>query len=434
MKNTDNFLKEIDLHISQTKDASEEIDSIRNNGLNLFKEKGLPTLKNEEWKYTDVRKFLDHSFKFKKEAVSQEQLSDIIPEYLKSLEAYYIVLVNGKPDFEISNLPDVKGIHILSLKKALADKNPVLKERFNTLSDEKEESFSALNSAFLEDGLFVHIEKNVRLEKPLFVVEYGKSKESNSFFTSRNFIYAEESAEASLIWLYKASEEGKEIFCNELNEVFISDNADIKIDRLQVNQDKFRLVSSNFFALGRDSRMHTFSYNLGGTFSRNNFDVKLNGENGYAALSGVFLSDNNALIDNHILISHMVPNCISDQLFKGILKDKAQGVFNGKIYVERDAQKTAAYQNNKNLLLSEGAGIYTKPQLEIYADDVKCSHGATTGQIDENALFYLRTRGMNKNEARTILTLAFAKEAIEKVNNQALVEVLGELAEKKLNN
>lgn len=405
----------------------DHFEKYRNEGIQAFEKLGIPTLKHEEWKYTDAKKFLNDSFAFGQNTGEKiSSINEALPEKYRNIDAYHIVIENGIFREDISTVPGQQGIHVSALKKA-SESEPtaaVLKEKFNTLNNSGEAAFSALNSAFMADGLFVHVEKNVKVDKPIFVIILGNSPSSNAVFHPRNLISLEQSAQADFIWIYEATPASKTVFINELTEVFIAPNASYQADRLNSGNEQLKVVSSGFYSQGRDSRMHVFNYNKGGNFARNNFKINIEGENAFAGLSGLFFADETAHIDNHVLIKHHVSNCMSDQLFKGVLKDSGQGVFSGRIYVEKDAQKTEAYQSNNNLILSDKASVYTKPQLEIYADDVKCSHGATTGQIDQNALFYLRTRGLDPVNATAMLTLAFAGEAIQKANCSALVELL----------
>ncbi|MBE0641111.1 MAG: Fe-S cluster assembly protein SufD, partial [Bacteroidales bacterium] len=328
----------------------------------------------------------------------------------------------------LSTMPD--GTIIGSLSDAMQQYPGIFEAHYGKYADIDHDGLNALNTAFAQDGLFIYVPEGVSVEKPVQIINLIDLKE-NFFVQPRNLIVLEKGASLKLIHC-DHSLRHKESLINNLSEFYVGEGANLDHYKIQNKDNSSTLVTTTFFHQEKDSRMSTNTIVLHGGVVRNNTSVKLAGQQAEANILGLYLVDREQHVDTHVFVDHAVPHCMSNEMFKGILDDQASGVFNGHILVRRDAQKTLAYQNNRNLLLTDKARIHTKPHLEIYADDVKCSHGATVGQLDPEAMFYLRTRGIGEHAARMLLMYAFAAEVIGKISIQALRERIDELVAKRL--
>jgi Fe-S cluster assembly protein SufD len=313
---------------------------------------------------------------------------------------------------------------------AFSSLGPDAREKIASVAGLQSDAFIALNTAFAGNGFHLKIEKDTVIPMPLHIL-YITSASSQAIVNPRNLIELEENSEVTLIEQQVVTGPGK-IFTNFLSEKFVSQNARLYSYTFQDEGNNGFSVNTSQVQVERHARYDQTTVTFSGQLVRNNHHVILTGENSEAHLNGLFLARGTSLIDNHTLMDHQVPHCESNELYKGIVNDKSTGVFNGKIFVRKDAQKTNAYQSSKNILLSDDATINTKPQLEIYADDVKCSHGTSTGRIDEDALFYLNARGIGKENARKLLLGAFAREVINKIHVDALREKIEALFEREI--
>jgi Fe-S cluster assembly protein SufD len=289
-----------------------------------------------------------------------------------------------------------------------------------------------LNTSFLADGAFLHIAKGVRADKPVHFLFLNDASASPILVAPRNLFVTEAGAHVEVIESFHSIGGGSSSFTNAVTEVVTAADSVLDLSKVQLEDSDSYHVGYTAACQHKHSEFHINTITLDGAIVRNNLNILLAGEQCTAYLYGLYLLDGNQLVDNHSLVDHAVPNCQSNELYKGVVDGKAQGVFNGKIFVRKDAQKTNAYQSNKNILLSDEASMNTKPQLEIFADDVKCSHGTTTGQLDEEALFYLRSRGIGEDHARAFLNIAFAGDVIQKIAYEPLRNKLMELMEDKL--
>lgn len=294
---------------------------------------------------------------------------------------------------------------------------------FNTLN--KADKTYLQNTANFQEGIVIRIPKNKVLDTPI-IIRHG----ANKVQFARLLVIVEENASATIQEFYT---EELDNYTNSVQEIFIHDNAQLTHHKVQTLPDTSKLIDHTFVHQRANSRYQVDTFSLSGAFIRNNLEVTYLASYATCHLNGLFLPmQTNQVIDNHVQVNHLTPDCESNQLYKGILDEKSIGVFNGKVYVKKDAQKTNAFQSNKNILLSDEPNIYTKPELEIYADDVKCSHGATTGQLDDAALFYLKARGIPHRKAVALLTRAYAEEVIEKLRDEGLKERIQQLVEDKL--
>jgi Fe-S cluster assembly protein SufD len=406
--------------------VSKELHNIRRNAFDHFEEKGLPTRTNEEYKYTDLSKVY---LKFK----------DILPGEgggkapgatgIEGLEGNILVTVNGKYMPDLSNIRD-EHLTVMPLSDSLKD-NEAAREHYGSYATSDKDPLLALNTAFVHNGLFIHVPKNVQLNFPV-IIHHHTDATVKSLSYSRNLVVVESGAEATVIEKFESEGEA-EFLSNLVTEIRVNTNASLEWFKIQADGAQSYVIDQLYAYQERDSKLSATTLTLDGNTIRNNVYIAIDGENCESHLYGLYAIDGTTHVDNHTAVDHLKPHCFSNELYKGILDDKAGGVFNGKVYVRQDAQKTNAFQSNKNILLSDTATVNTKPQLEIWADDVSCSHGCTTGQLDEEALFYLRTRGLSEKTARSLLLYAFALEAIEHIGIEPLRTYAEKLISDKLN-
>lgn len=391
-------------------------DEALTNALLYLENKGIPTNKHEDYKYCNIDSIFKKEFKNLKQ--SFKDISSI--DDLKLNDTYTLVVVNGNYSEELSDKVVLKGLHINSFKNLNENGKALIASQANVEKD----AFISLNTAFSGNGFHLMVEKNTQLQIPVHII-YISSSEGESLVNPRNIMEIGENAEATIIEHQIKLMDGK-IFTNFLSEKIVKENARLISYTIQDEGDKGYSVNTNQVKLERKANYNNTTIILSGQLIRNNHNVVIAGEHAEANLNGLFMIGNSQLADNHTLMDHQVPNCESHELYKGIINDKSTGVFNGKIFVRKDAQKTNAYQSSKNILLSDDATINTKPELEIYADDVKCSHGTSTGKIDESAMFYLNARGISNETAKVMLLHAFAGEVIDKIIPESLKALVQE--------
>jgi Fe-S cluster assembly protein SufD len=406
---------------------------LRNEAMEAFRKTGFPTTRHEEWKYTSLKDILSETLAFRPAQPSSKLTrKDVEPFMMGCPDSLIFIFENGTYRQDISDhalLPE--GITVANLNSSL--EKPVVKEHLNRIADFNGESFVALNAAFAEDGLFIGIDKKVRFSKPIHIIYINTTEEAQNVTSVRNLVIAEEGSEARVMESYHSLNDNCRGVTNSVTEVLVKQQANIELVKVQLESRQRNQISFTQAIQERDSIFDTVTVTLGNALVRNNLHIRLNGTNCTSHLYGLYILDGKQLVDNHTLVDHAMPHCFSNELYKGIMDGHSSGVFNGKVFVRKDAQKTNAYQSNKNILLSDNAQINTKPQLEIYADDVKCTHGATTGQLDEDALFYLRARGIGERKAKALLNIAFASDVLNHIRNEEVRHHLQNLAENKLN-
>jgi Fe-S cluster assembly protein SufD len=373
-----------------------------------------PTLRTEDWKYTRVSGITKKSYSLK----HPEKTVDIQAHLFNGIDLYKAVFVNGFFVRELSSLPEAEKIIISDINSAKAD-SPELLEKYFAKYASEDKIFTALNTAYHTGGAFVYLSDNATLDKPLHLIYLNDSE--NIISQNRNLFVAGKNSRAQIIMTYSSSSEG-EAFTNNVTEIFVNENAQLEVDKIQWENKNTSHISTEQVYQLKDSRFTINTITLNGGLVRNNLNIEVDAENCETNLNGLYLLNGNQVVDNHTLVDHKKPHCNSNELYKGVMTDKSTGVFNGKVFVRQDAQKTNAFQSNKNILLSDDATINTKPELEIYADDVKCSHGSTTGQMDDEAIFYLQARGISKESAMKLLMNAFASDVLEKIKIDALRE------------
>jgi Fe-S cluster assembly protein SufD len=408
------------------------LNSQRNKAFQDFVMQGIPTRKNENYKYTNLQpKFLPE-FKFihQKEEVKAD-LNEVFRCDVPQLDTHLTLLINGWYYQENKQTGKLPGGVILGSLEDIANSNPGLIEKYYAkIADTEEDPLVALNTAFAKDGYFLYIPKNVTVEKPLQLISLLQSNR-DTFATQRNLIVVEPGASLQLL-LCNHTLDLNTYLSNSVTEIFVGENAHLDYYTLQNEHNKATSLNSVFVQQERDSNVTTHTSSLHGGLIRNNLKFILNGENAETHMFGMSFLDRKQHVDNFTQVIHAKPNCQSNQLYKNVLDDQSSGAFAGRIHVMRDAQKTNAFQRNNNLLLTDNATMQTKPQLIIDADDVKCSHGATVGQIDEEALFYLRARGIEESKARLMMMNAFAHEVVQEIKIEVLRERIDDLVDKRL--
>lgn len=414
------------------KNSADHINSFRGDAMKQFIELGIPDRKNESYKYTNLEPWFNANYKsyFVPETADFKAAEDFSCE-VTDLDSHDLVLLNGfapKYNGSLSDLPD--GVWVGSLAEA-AEKYPeIVRRHYGRYARNGKDGLIPLNTALASDGIFVYIEKGVSLSKPIQIINLVHS-DGDMLVQHRNLIVVEDNAELPMIVCDHALSPQK-FLTNAVTEVYVGENSHFNILRVQNEHNNAAKLTHTFIHQESNSSAVSNNITLHGGLVRNSTYHTLNGEGADCNALGLYLTDRWQHIDNFVSIDHVAPNCTSNQLFKGVLDDYATGAFNGRIRVSDGAQKTLAYQKNNSILLTDDARMDTKPQLEIYADDVKCSHGATVGQLDEDAMFYLRSRGIGVDEARLMLMFGFAHEVIEHIKVTALRERIDELVLQRL--
>jgi Fe-S cluster assembly protein SufD len=390
----------------------------RKDAISNFEKLGFPTTKHEEWKYTNLIPVLKKDFNLG--APTSLTKSEINKFLFEGLEANLIVFVNGYFSKELSNITSSE--ELVSIKP-FSEADPSLLEKYFSKSLTVNDAFTYLNTAFAQSGVFIRVPKNKVVDKPIVLHFISDARSENVFSQPRNIFVAEENSEVKIIESFNTV--GEQLsFQNVVTEVILQKDANVEYYKIQNESINAHHVGTTQVHQEGKSNFSSTTISVSGGIVRNNLNIVLNSEYSEAFMYGLSLLNGAQHVDNHTVVDHAKPNCYSNQLYKAILNDKSTGVFNGKIFVKPDAQKTNAFQSNKNILLSKDASMNAKPQLEIFADDVKCSHGATIGQLDEEPLFYLRSRGISEENAKVLLVLAFAQDVIDHIKIEPLKEAL----------
>jgi Fe-S cluster assembly protein SufD len=403
------------------------LKGLREEAANAFSQKGFPNLKDDAWRFTDVAAIQETVFSL------DEADAALDPETLRSLkkpaDANFVLVVNGR--FSKENSTIEAGVEVMDLVDAIAARPELLEAHLGRYAVPGGDGFLALNAGLFTRGIFVHISDGVSMKDPLHVVYYGQASHREAAFQIRNLIVAGKKSKASLAETYLGGA-GKKYLTNAVTEIVLEEDARMEHCKIQREHSEAFHVAVTHIALHRGSSFASLAVSTGARLMRDDRRVALAGENASCELGGVYLADQDQVLDHQTFVDHQKPDGKSGQFFKGILSGNSRGVFRGYVRVCQDAQRTDARQTNKNLLLSEGAKVDTQPQLEILADDVQCSHGAAVGQLQEDALFYLRSRGIGEREAGRILAQGFAREVIESSSVGFMKEALLELVNEKL--
>ena len=403
---------------------------IRKNAISKFSDIGFPSLRVEEWRYTDISSLLKHRFPLTKTGAYHKL--DLNKYGFAGLETSLLVFVNGQFSEDLSKIQiNFPGLIIDNLANVLNKNLPEVENYLSKYAQFNDETFTALNTAFATEGVFIFVPTNVEIDIPIHILNISDSKEP---FVShpRHLIIAENNSNVKIVESFYGNSD-LVYFNNPVSEVVLKENSFVNYTKIQNESEQAYLISNMFVHQERSSNFTANSIDLGGALVRNNLNVKLNDENCETNLYGFYMVNGTQLIDNHTNMDHAKPHCQSNELYKGILADKSKGVFSGAVHVRQNAQKTNAFQKNKNLLLSEDAEINSKPQLKIFADDVRCTHGATIGQLNDEAIFYLQQRGVKKENALSMLRYAFAADVFNNISIDSVRLKVDQLVMEKFN-
>lgn len=407
------------------------VEDLRTRALEHFETVGFPTTADEDYKYTNVAPIVKGDFRpavaRNGAGIDHARLEEFSYEEARGSR---LVFVNGVLDADHSRLDNLPaGVHVGDLAEALNGDHAERLQNFLARGAEVsgDDAFTALNTAFLTSGAFVHIPKGVRVETPIHLLFLTNASAGKVATFPRILVIAEPRSEATIIEDHTSLDEGIPYFSSPVVEIYVDDEARLTHYKVQRESEAAFHVARTRAEVGRASIYDSTTINLGSILGRHNINLSLRGEGSESWIDGLFFGQGEQLMDTHSLINHREPHCTSHQSYKGVLNDRSRSVFNGRIFVHQKAQKTDAYQSNKNLILSDQARVDTKPQLEIFADDVKCSHGATVGQLNEEELFYLRSRGLQTELARNLLTYGFAEQVIEKIKVESIKRQLNSI-------
>ena len=414
-------------------EAQSGIHAIRKNAMARFAAAGFPTTHDEEWRFTNVTPIAKTQFSpvltYNGASVTKAEVERLS---FSGLRSHRLVFVDGHFSSDLSLIQSLPhGVIVGSMASAIKSHADVVKECVGKYAPVEENAFTALNTAFLRDGAFISIPEKVVLEEPIWLLFISTGSTASFVSHPRNLVLLGKQSQVSIVERYVGLKNNVYL-TNAVTEILAGEGAVLEHDKLQEESAQAFHVSSLHVQQRAGSTLVSNSISFGGALVRNNVTSVLAAEHAECTLNGLSLATGQQHVDNHTTIDHAHPHCNSHELYKSILDEKARGVFNGKIFVRKDAQKTDAKQTNKTLLLSDNATIDTKPQLEIFADDVKCTHGATVGQLDDEQIFYLRSRGIGEVEARDILTFAFASDVINRVHIDSLREQLDSMIQTRL--
>ena len=395
---------------------------IRQKAIDRLKDLVFPTRRDEEYKYTSVTRIVTQDYDLNPSADIDPKTVDHFR--VPNLEATTLVFVNGQYRDDLSDSDAMpKGLRMQTIDEAMQDEalKPYVDDLLTSAAGEGQDPFVVMNAAFAKSGYFLHVPKNTVVEKPLHFLYINTEQEQPFLYSPQNMVVVESNAQATLIETFNSTAPGKAVyFGNLFNRMIVRENAHVHHYKIQRESlEAFQMNNTEVYQY-QDSTYSNYTIDLGGRIVRNNLHTIHRGQNVTSNMYGSFYGRRDQHIDNHTFIDHAIPHCQSNELYKGILTDKARGVFNGKVMVRKDAQKTNAFQQNSSLVLSDKAVMDSKPQLEIFADDVKCSHGATIGQLDEDSVFYLRSRGLTDAKAREALQNAFLLEVLEFMPHEAM--------------
>ena len=428
------YLQEFGLRVPvSTAEAPDWLEPVRKAAIDRFAATGFPTARDEEWRFTPFAPIAQGTWRQgtgSAHGVTREQLAPFIfghPEWTT------VVFVDGGYSEALSSTGALPaGVRAGSLAEALRADGAMLEKHLARHASIESSPFTALSTAFMRDGGFLHVPANTDLTRPVHLVFVTTREAAGSVTYPRNLVVIEQGARASVIESYVSLAEGASYWTNAVTEVVAGANSWIEHTRIQRESERAYHVGLTHVEQQRDSHYRSFTLAMGGALARHNLLARLSGENVETLLYGLYLTRGDQVVDNHTVIHHDQPSCRSWEVYKGVLDGRSRAVFNGKVFVKPEAQKTDAKQTNRNLLLSDAAKVNTKPQLEIFADDVKCTHGATVGRLDDIALFYARSRGVPAEKAQRLLTYAFAAEVTSEVVLEPVRDELDRLVRERL--
>lgn len=398
----------------ETVDVHNELHDIRTLALKNFENKGFPTKKEEAWKYTSLNAILKNDFSVFPKKDNDIDFKQVKKYFLNDVDTYKVIFVDGLfSSFLSSTTHDGLDVCLMSSALTKPKYKMIIDTYFNQIAS-KEESLTTLNTAFASEGAYINIPKSKVVEKPIEIIYFSTGNEAALMVQPRNLIIVGENAHVQIIERHQSLNENP-VLTNSVTEIFAQKRAIVDYYKIQNDVQTANLIDNTYVAQKQESRVAVHTFSFGGNITRNNLNFFHQGERIDSTLKGVTIIGDKQHVDHYTLVQHATPNCESHQNYKGIYDGASTGVFNGKIYVEKEAQKTDAFQKNNNILLSDKATINAKPQLEIFADDVKCSHGCTIGQLDDTAMFYMQQRGIPKKEAKALLMYAFTSEVTSSI-------------------
>jgi len=400
---------------------------VKQSAIDHFQKIGFPTLRDEDWRFTNLTPLIKSKYKLVNTPSTDHKKIDLSGIAISEINHSLLVFVDGLYTPELTSiLKNDQGIEIKPISKALMENEDLVKKYLFQYSKYEGESFTAINTAFFQDGAFIYVPSKTNVEELIHILYISTDSEDSFIYNPRNLFVVEDNSQARIIEHYCSLKDTK-YFSNIVSEVFIGENSSLDHYFIEAESSKAYNISSLDVHQQRNSNFTSLSILIGGSIVRKNIHPVLSGEGCDSNINGLYLSSDRQHIDNFMKVEHASPHCNSRQLYNGILTDKSKGVFHGRIIVHKDAHKTDAKQTNRNLLLSDSARVDTKPQLEIYTDDVKCTHGATIGQMDKDALFYMRSRGIEEKKARSIMLEAFANQTLDNIKVMAIRDYIERL-------
>ena len=411
-------------------DLTDTVHETRARALRVFEDKGFPTKKDELWKYTSLEALIREDYSLFPKSEVNIELKDVKKYFLYDTDTYKVIFIDGVYSPFLSNTTH-DGLDVCLMSAALS--KPKYRSLINTYFNKiapSDESLSALNTSYAKEGAFVYIPKKTVAEKPIEIIHFSSGDQDSLWLQPRNLIVIDKNSQVQIIERHQSLKEHA-VVTNSVTEIYVHEEAFVDYYKLQNDLTTASLIDNTFIQQEKNSHASVHTFSLGGRLIRNNLRYLHKGKHILSTLKGLTILQGKQHVDHSTLVHHSQPNCESHQDYKGIFSERSEGVFNGQILVDKIAQKTNAFQQNNNVLLDDKATVNSKPQLEIFADDVKCSHGCTIGQMDEEALFYLRTRGIPKKEARAPMTYAFANNVLESVQLPSLKKrINGQIAKK----
>jgi Fe-S cluster assembly protein SufD len=417
------FEESIDVHNS--------LHDVRTAAIKNFENKGFPSKKEEAWKYTSLNSILKNDFTVFPKHENSIEFKDVKKYFLHEIDTYKVIFIDGKFSSFLSATTH-EGIDVCTMSSALNKPKykMIIDQYFNKIAS-KDESLTSLNTAFANEGAYINIPKSKVVDKPIEIIYFSTGVESALMLQPRNLVIVGENAHVQIIERHQSLNQNP-VLTNAVTEIFAQKRAIVDYYKIQNDVQTANLIDNTYIAQKQQSHASVHTFSFGGNITRNNLNFYHQGEHIDSTLKGITIIGDKQHVDHFTLVNHATPNCESHQNYKTILGGSSTGVFNGKIFVEKEAQKTDAFQQNNNILLSDKATINAKPQLEIFADDVKCSHGCTIGQLDETAMFYMQQRGIPKKEAKALLMYAFSNEVIESIKIPELKQRITKIIANKL--
>jgi Fe-S cluster assembly protein SufD len=411
-------------------DLTDSVHDTRAQALKIFEEKGFPSKKDELWKYTSLDALIHKDYSLFPKSEASIELKDVKKYFLYDTDTYKVIFIDGVYNPFLSNTTH-DGLDVCLMSAALSKPKyrEIINSYFNKIAP-LDESLTALNTSYAKEGAFIYIPKKTVAEKPIEIIHFSSGEQDSLWLQPRNLIVIDKNSQVQIIERHQSLKQHS-VVTNCVTEIYVHEEAFVDYYKLQNDLTTASLIDNTYIQQEKNSHASVHTFSLGGKLIRNNLRYFHKGEHILSTLKGVTILEGKQHVDHSTMVHHSQPNCESHQDYKGIFSERSEGVFNGQILVDKIAQKTNAFQQNNNVLLDDKATVNSKPQLEIFADDVKCSHGCTIGQMDEEALFYLRSRGIPKKEAKALMTYAFANNVLESVQLPSLKKrINGQIARK----